>query len=203
MSKNSYYITKGKKKKEIVSFELEKLEGYQVNPKTKKDDSIEVSKIIFVNKEFSEKIIRKKIDKKISALLEELKIIDEDDSGDNEGTIRRSLMDAEKLRLQIINTYVKYLGHTYEGLTLKKLQIIIEQLRYKLYYIEVMKREVYFDKVNQEEERKESRRGRQAFLFIRKVLLIYIKIYKNILKSIRSSDTIQLSRLLYLLGGSK
>lgn len=160
MSKNSYYITKGKKKKEIVSFELEKLEGYQVNPKTKKDDSIEVSKIIFVNKEFSEKIIRKKIDKKISALLEELKIIDEDDSGDNEGAIRRSLMDAEKLRLQIINTYVKYLGHTYEGLTLKKLQIIIEQLRYKLYYIEVMKREVYFDKMNQEEEKKESRRGR-------------------------------------------
>ena len=120
MNNKSYYIAKNKKKKEIVSFELEKLDGYQVKPKTKKNDSIEVSKIIFVNKEFSEKIIRKKIDKKISALLEELKVIDEDDSGNNEGAIRKSLMDAEKLRLQIINTYVKYLGHTYEGLTLKK-----------------------------------------------------------------------------------
>ena len=123
MNNKSYYIAKNKKKKEIVSFELEKLDGYQVKPKTKKNDSIEVSKIIFVNKEFSEKIIRKKIDKKISALLEELKVIDEDDSGNNEGAIRKSLMDAEKLRLQIINTYVKYLGHTYEGLTLKKLQM--------------------------------------------------------------------------------
>lgn len=159
MNNKSYYIAKNKKKKEIVSFELEKLDGYQVKPKTKKDDSIEVSKIIFVNKEFSEKIIRKKIDKKISTLLEELKIIDEDDSGNNEGTIRKNLMDAEKLRLQIINTYVKYLGHTYEGLTLKKLQIIIEQLRYKLYYIEMMKREIYMNQIQNGLE-KESRRGR-------------------------------------------
>lgn len=159
MNNKSYYIAKNKKKKEIVSFELEKLDGYQVKPKTKKDDSIEVSKIIFVNKEFSEKIIRKKIDKKISALLEELKVIDEDDSGNNEGAIRKSLMDAEKLRLQIINTYIKYLGHTYEGLTLKKLQIIIEQLRYKLYYIEMIKREIYMNQMGYGEE-KEGRRGR-------------------------------------------
>lgn len=159
MNNKSYYIAKNKKKKEIVSFELEKLDGYQVKPKTKKDDSIEVSKIIFVNKEFSEKIIRKKIDKKITALLEELKVIDEDDSGNNEGAIRKSLMDAEKLRLQIINTYVKYLGHTYEGLTLKKLQIIIEQLRYKLYYIEMIKREIYMNQMGYGKE-KEGRRGR-------------------------------------------
>lgn len=159
MNNKSYYIAKNKKKKEIVFFELEKLDGYQVKPKTKKNDSIEVSKIIFVNKEFSEKIIRKKIDKKISALLEELKVIDEDDSGNNEGAIRKSLMDAEKLRLQIINTYVKYLGHTYEGLTLKKLQIIIEQLRYKLYYIEMIKREIYMNQMGYGKE-KEGRRGR-------------------------------------------
>lgn len=159
MNNKSYYIAKNKKKKEIVSFELEKLDGYQVKPKTKKNGSIEVSKIIFVNKEFSEKIIRKKIDKKISALLEELKVIDEDDSGNNEGAIRKSLMDAEKLRLQIINTYVKYLGHTYEGLTLKKLQIIIEQLRYKLYYIEMIKREIYMNQMGYGKE-KEGRRGR-------------------------------------------
>ena len=68
-------------------------------------------------------------------------------------------MDAEKLRLQIINTYVKYLGHTYEGLTLKKLQIIIEQLRYKLYYIEMIKREIYMNQMGYGKE-KEGRRGR-------------------------------------------
>lgn len=159
MGKKSYYLLKNKKKREIVSFELDKLDGYKVNPKTNKKDSIEVSKIIFVNREFSEKIIRKKIDKKIAYLLEQLKIIDEDDSGDNEGVIRKNLMDAEKLRLQIINNYVKYLGHTYESLTLKKLEIIIEQLRYKLYYIEMIKREIYMNQINYGNEL-EGRRGR-------------------------------------------
>ena len=60
MSKKSYYIYKNNKKKQLISFELDNLEGYSVKPKTKKKNSIEVSKIIFVNSEFSEKIIRKK-----------------------------------------------------------------------------------------------------------------------------------------------
>lgn len=158
-NKSSYYVSKNKDKKEIVCFEIENVVGYELKPKVKNKDSIQVSKIVIVNPEFSEKIIRKKIDKKITYLLDQLKIIDQDDNGDNEGDIRRSLMDAEKLRLQILNKYIKYLGHTYGSLTMKKIQLITEQLRYKLYYIEVMKREMYLNQVSQEEE-KESRRGR-------------------------------------------
>lgn len=158
-NKSSYYVSKNKDKKEIVCFEIENVVGYELKPKVKNKDGIQVSKIVIVNPEFSEKIIRKKIDKKITYLLDQLKIIDQDDNGDNEGDIRRSLMDAEKLRLQILNKYIKYLGHTYGSLTMKKIQLITEQLRYKLYYIEVMKREMYLNQVSQEEE-KESRRGR-------------------------------------------
>ena len=158
-NKSSYYVSKNKDKKEIVCFEIENVVGYELKPKVKNKDGIQVSKIVIVNPEFSEKIIRKKIDKKITYLLDQLKIIDQDDSGDNEGDIRRSLMDAEKLRLQILNKYIKYLGHTYGSLTMKKIQLITEQLRYKLYDIEVMKREMYLNQVSQEEE-KESRRGR-------------------------------------------
>ena len=158
-NKSSYYVSKNKDKKEIVCFEIENVVGYELKPKVKNKDGIQVSKIVIVNPEFSEKIIRKKIDKKITYLLDQLKIIDQDDSGDNEGDIRRSLMDAEKLILQILNKYIKYLGHTYGSLTMKKIQLITEQLRYKLYYIEVMKREMYLNQVSQEEE-KESRRGR-------------------------------------------
>ena len=76
--------------------------------------------------------------------MEQLRIIDEDDSGDNEGIIRKSLMEAEKFRLHIINEYIKYLGHTYGSLTLKKMEIIIEQLRYKLYYLDIRKQEQFF-----------------------------------------------------------
>ena len=74
MSKNSYYISKSNKKKEIVCFELEKVEGYELKPKVSKKEAISVSKIVIVNPEFSEKIIRKKIDKKITACYNDARI---------------------------------------------------------------------------------------------------------------------------------
>lgn len=148
----NYYVSRDKKTNEVVYLEYDKIDGYKVSPKVSKKDEIEVSKIVFVNQEFSEKIIRRKIDKKIEQLLRQLKLIEED--GADEGSIRKSLMDAEKLRIQIINNYVKYLGHTYQGLTLKKIQIIIEQLRYKLYELKELEREMYY------ENEREGRRGR-------------------------------------------
>ena len=163
MDKRSYSLSRTSNSAENIYFEYDKVDGYTVNPKTKKKDSIEVSKIIFVNDSMSEKIIRKKIDKKIAYLLEQLKLID-DDSNPDEGGIKRSLMDAEKLKLQIINNYVKYLGNTYQSLTLKKIQIIINQLRFKLYTIRDIEREhnLFFERENNniEYEEKQSRRGR-------------------------------------------
>ena len=153
MENKSYYITKDKKKKETVYFELDKLDGYCVKPKVRKEDEIKVNKIIFVNSEMSEKLIRKKIDRKIAYLLEQLKLIGDDDSGDD-SVIKRSLIEAEKLRIQLINKYIKYLGHTYYGLTLKKLQVIIDQLRYELYVTNIVKPQVFY------KEEKESKRGR-------------------------------------------
>ena len=162
MDKRSYSLSKTNNSVENVYFEYDKIDGYKVNPKVKKKDSIEVSKIVFVNDSMSEKIIRKKIDKKIVYLLEQLKQI-ENDSNPDESGIKRSLMDAEKLKLQIINNYVKYLGNTYQSLTLKKIQIIINQLRFKLYTIRDMERDynLFFDRDNNiEYGEREGRRGR-------------------------------------------
>lgn len=156
LENKSYSISKNKIKDDNVYLEYDMLDGYQVNPKTSKKDQIKVNKIIFVNDSMSEKIIRKKIDNKINILLKELKDI-EDGGGSEEG-IKRSLMDAEKLRVQIINNYVKYLGHTYSSLTLKKIQIIVNQLRFKLYTNKLLERQnsMYFE----DDERVNGRRGR-------------------------------------------
>ena len=157
MSKNSYYVSKSKKKKETRFLELEKLTGYEVVPKVHEDGMIGVSKIIFVNDNMAEKVIRKKVDKKINYLLKLIKNIDDDNGSDN--GIKKSLMDAEKLRVQLINNYIKYLGNTYHSLTLKKLDLIIEELKYKLYEREFKKQAIYFQK-EPKEEKKEGRRGR-------------------------------------------
>ena len=162
MDKRSYSISRNEMTSESMYFEYDKIDGYMVNPKAKKKDSIEVSKIVFVNDSMSEKIIRKKIDKKIAYLLAQLKLIEEDGNPD-EGGIKRNLMDAEKLKLQIINNYVKYLGHTYQSLTLKKIQIIINQLRFKLYTLRDIERErnaFYGREDMMEYGEREGRRGR-------------------------------------------
>ncbi len=131
---NNYYISKDKTKKETMYLEYDKIDGYQIKPKTKKEDQIKVSKIVFANKELSEKLIRRKIDSKLLYLLKQIKFIEENpDDDSSDGVASKTLMEAEKLRMQIINNYVKYLGHTYESLTLKKIEIIIEQLKYKIY----------------------------------------------------------------------
>ena len=166
MDKRSYSISRNEKSSENVFFEYDKIDGYQVNPKVKREDSIEVSKIVFVNDSMSEKIIRRKIDRRIESLLLDLKRIEESDDDDEDG-IQRSLMDAEKLKVQIINNYIKYLGHTYGSLTLKKIQIIINQLRYKLYMIKDIERQnmiadMFYhreDDVKEYEER-QGRKGR-------------------------------------------
>lgn len=162
MDKRSYSVSRSQMTSESIYFEYDKVDGYIVNPKARKKDSIEVSKIVFVNDSMSEKIIRKKIDKKIASLLLQLKLIEENGNPD-EGGIKRNLMDAEKLKLQIINNYVKYLGHTYQSLTLKKIQIIINQLRFKLYTIRDMERErnaFYGREAEMEYGEREGRRGR-------------------------------------------
>lgn len=149
--KNNFYIQKDNKTNDTVYIEFNEMDGYKVTPKIKKEDTIEVNKIVFVSKSLSEKIIKKKIEHKISYFLE---LLEEDDSDD--GVIKQSLMDAERLKLMIINNYTKYLGNTYQSLTLKKMQLIIEKLRYKLYSYHNKKEIpfIYQDNFVYEEEKK-------------------------------------------------
>ena len=130
---SSYYINKDEKSGEIVYLEYDK-KGYQVKPKAKKKDAIEVNKIVFVSPDLTKKLLKKKINNKINKLMEELKIDDEDDN-DGQMRIRNNLIDAERLKLNVLNSYANYLGGSYANLTLKKLQVIIDEFRKKLYKI--------------------------------------------------------------------
>lgn len=134
---NNYFISKDNKSGEIVYLEYDK-EGYKVTPKRKKEDAIEVNKIVFVSPKLTEKLIKKKIDHKLDKLLYELNLInidDEDNDSGNSEKIRDMLKEAEKFRLSTINNYKKYLGNSYITLTLKKMQIIIDGYKAKLYTI--------------------------------------------------------------------
>ena len=161
MANLNYFLEKNNKTNEIVYMEYEKLEGYKLTPKTNIYDGIRVNKIVFINPSLSEKIIKKKIDVKIKKWLEYIRFCDIDPNGGDEGEIRHSLMQAEKLRVNILNTYAKYLGHDYQSLTLKKIQIIINEFRTKIFTKQISKRQTLFY-LDEEEPvvEKTGRRGR-------------------------------------------
>lgn len=134
---NNYFISKDNKSGEIVYLEYDK-NGYKITPKRKKEDAIEVNKIVFVSPKLTEKLIKKKIDHRLDKLLYELNLINTDDDDSDEGNvdkIRDMLKESESFRLNLINNYKKYLGNSYFTLTLKKMQIIIDGYKAKLYTI--------------------------------------------------------------------
>jgi hypothetical protein len=160
MANLNYFLEKNNKTNEIVYMEYEKLDGYKLTPKTNVYDGIKVNKIIFINPSLSEKIIKKKIDVKVKRWLDYIRFCDEDPNGGDEGEIRRSLMQAEKLRVNILNTYAKYLGHDYQGLTLKKIQIIINEFRMRLFSKQFSRKQDLFYLDEDMQEKSSGRRGR-------------------------------------------
>ena len=137
MGKN-YYLHKNNQTGEVIYLEYNKIKGYPITPKTKIEDAIEVNKVVLVNPSFSQKVIRKKVEIKLKYLIQLLEKIEED--GADEGAIKQSIIEAEKLRVNILNRYIKYLGNTYGSYTLKKIAIIINQLKIKLYTIDMQKK---------------------------------------------------------------
>ncbi len=159
MANLNYFLEKSNKTNEIVYMEYEKLDGYRLTPKTNVYDGIRVNKIIFINPSLSEKIIKKKIDVKIKKWLEFLRELDTDPDAGDEGAIRQSLMQAEKLKMNILSTYVKYLGHDYQSLTLKKIQIIINEFRMRLFSKQLsQKKDLFY--LDEEIQTRSGRKGR-------------------------------------------
>lgn len=156
MSKN-YFVSKDNKNGEIIYLEYNK-DGYKVKPKVKKEDAIEVNKIVFVSPSLTEKLLKKKISNKISKLLLELNTSYDDESDGGEARFRNMYKEAEKLRSYLINIYSKYLGKTYANLTLKKLELIINEYKEKLYIInEKKQREMFMRMFNMNIDEKEKK----------------------------------------------
>lgn len=163
--KSNYLISRDVKSGEVVYLEYNK-DGYKVNPKIKKKDAIEVNKIVFVSPKLTEKLLKKKISNKISKLLLELNTFYDEDSGDadSEGIrVRDMLKEAEKLKFNLINNYKKYLDSKYTGLTLKKIQIIIDGYNSRMQaIIEKKQKEMLIEMLSRASyiEEEETKRGK-------------------------------------------
>lgn len=137
MLDKKYLIIKEKKDKSVTYFEYDKMEGYDLSPKkgVKIEDAINVNKVVIINPSLAQKVAKKKVDLKFRKLLQLLNIIFESD--DDTGTAyREGLNEISKLRLELNNKYRRHLEEEESTLMEKKLDILEDEIKIRLYYLE-------------------------------------------------------------------
>ena len=109
----TYRLKKEKKKKKIKSCNLKKIDGYIFTPKNKiKYPGITVTKFKAVNPEIIEKLLKKKVKKKLEVYLQYLFYL-LNESNDEPGATDMVLDDLARYQQMVKNCYQKYLGEQY------------------------------------------------------------------------------------------
>lgn len=132
---SKFLVVKEKNSKEIKYFDYDKLDGY--NLKAKKDlhfmDAIDVNRIIIINPSFIEKIATKKINAKFDRLINMIQIVCDNEEDDETGEgYRIALDEANKLKMELLNKYKKYISEEKLDLMTKKIEILEDELKLRL-----------------------------------------------------------------------
>lgn len=146
-----YLLTKDDKTKELIVLDYNKLNGYQFKPKNSSEYiGLNVNKMVVIKPSFVEKVLKKKVKRKLDLYLQFIvNILDDEDTDPT--NLRIVLDDVERYRRTIINKYRLYLDEKYINLLLKKIDLLSHEIKIKLIYTK--------DPIQKEEEI-ERRRGR-------------------------------------------
>lgn len=156
MKKNKYVLYERKIKKIKVALNSISFEGYKIKPRNKMVyDGIVVKSMVIINNELIEKLLRKKIKKKLDSYLQFLiSVLDEDDT--DSGHLMFALNDLERYRRTIMNNYRVYLDKKYLKILINKMDLIDQELRSK---IKIDLNEMFLGQMEMElDEPKRSRR---------------------------------------------
>ena len=146
-----YLLIKDDKTKKIVLLDYNKLNGYQFKPKNSSEYiGLSVNKMVIIKPSFVEKVLKKKVKRKLDLYLQFIvSILDDEDTDPT--NLRFVLDDLERYRRTIINKYQLYLDEKYINLLLKKIDLLNHEIKMKLIYTQMRV---------QNEEELERRRGR-------------------------------------------
>ena len=146
-----YLLNKDSKTKELVVLDYDKLHGYEFNPKNSSEYmGVSVNKMVVIKPSFVEKVLKKKVKRKLDLYLQFIiNVLDDEDTDPT--SLRTVLNDLERYRRTIINKYQLYLDEKYVNLLLKKIDLLSHEIKMKL---------IYTRAPFVEEEELERRRGR-------------------------------------------
>lgn len=144
-----YLISKTNYNGEVVYLNIDKNNGYKINPKNNiQYDGVKVNEMIFIKPELIQKIIKRKLKNKLEFYLNF--IISDDDSDD----ARRALDDLQRYRYFVKEKYSLFLDEKYLSLLNNKFDILERNLKSKIIQSNLKIKENNIEEV---EEHKRSR----------------------------------------------
>ena len=133
--KNNYLLVRNKDTNELVYIDYDKKNGYNFTPKNHIEyDGIKVNKLVLVKPSFVEKVLKKKIKKKLDIYIEYMIKLLEDDE-DSSSHLGEALNEITRYRIMIINNYKAYLDDKYLKLLMQKFALLEHELKVKQFEI--------------------------------------------------------------------
>lgn len=131
---NKYSIIKDIVFTNISYIDMKKLNGFKFKPSNKVCyDGITVNKMTVVNSIFVEKILKRKIKKRLEVYLRFIISLVENNEETDPTDLRSALNDLSKYKDIIRYKYQMYLDQKYTMLLLKKIELLEKELKEKIY----------------------------------------------------------------------
>ena len=150
---NRYILCRKNHNNEIVYLNYDKSGGFKFKPKNEIIyNGVKVNEMVIVNHGFIEKVLKRKIKKKLDVYLQFLiQLLDEDN--ETPTSLHYALNDLDRYKRTIINKYRNYLDKKYIDLLLKKIDVLERELKTKM-ILNIQRNDM------DEEYEQERRRGR-------------------------------------------
>jgi hypothetical protein len=152
-----YIIVKNNKNKKATN--LKENNGYKVKPSNNIKYSIKINEVDIINKDFIDKILKKKVSLKLDKYLNYLITILEDDDADG-SVLAETLNDIGRWRMIIKNKYKAYLDENYLKILLKKLNLIEKELKEKMDELYVRMQKMIDSKLKRDIDSYEEEKGK-------------------------------------------
>ena len=159
-----YYISRDSNNKDIVYFDYDKINGFDIKPRNSDKYGMTVNKMIIVKPSMIQKLLIRKIKTRLDLFLKQIYFLFESDDTDGD-TLNEALNDLTRYQNIINHKYQKYLEEKYLEKLNKRIDLLQKELKKKQMYLdnhEKLRRQMYEAMYNNmyesyEEEKKVNR----------------------------------------------
>lgn len=143
MKDKRYTLIRENYRNEIVYVDYNKLSGFKFEPKKNLNyDGIRVNKLILIKPSFVEKILKKKIQIRLKTYLNYMiNMMSEQSEGADPERLQMILDDVHRYQRLIQNKYRKYLDDKFYEIFLKKVEMLEQEFKAKMFSHRLYNRE--------------------------------------------------------------